>query len=120
MAVSRGAEWVAGYVAAWQSNDPAEIAALFTELAIYRTSPDSPPRVGHEAIVAGWIEDIDEPGTWAFDWSILHEHDDLLIVQGRTVYPAAKDYLNLWIIRLAEDGRATEFTEWYMPREHKG
>ena len=120
MAVSRGAEWVAGYVAAWQSNDPADIAALFTADAVYRTSPDSPPWVGRDAIVAGWLEDVDEPGTWAFDWSIAHERDDLLLVQGRTVYPAAKDYVNLWIVRLEPDGRATEFTEWYMPRDHKG
>lgn len=117
---STGAEWVAAYVAAWQSNDPAEIGALFTDDARYLTSPDSEPRIGRDAIVAGWLEDLDEPGSWSFDWHIVHEHDDFVVVQGRTDYPAERDYLNLWIIRLAADGRATEFTEWYMPRPHEG
>lgn len=119
MAVSRGAEWVADYVAAWESNDPEAIGALFTDDAVYLTSPDSKPRIGREQIVAGWLEDLDEPGTWAFDWKILHEHEGFVVVQGRTVYPARSDYLNLWIIRLEPDGRASEYTEWYMARGHK-
>lgn len=115
---SAGAEWVTAYVAAWESNDPGQIASLFTDDAVYLTSPDSEPRRGRDAIVAGWLEDRDDPGTWTFEWKVLHEHDGFVVVQGRTEYPAEKDYLNLWIIRLAEDGRATEFTEWYMPRPH--
>lgn len=116
--VSSAAEWVAGYVAAWKSNDPAQIGALFTDDAVYLTSPDAEPRRGRDAIVAGWLEDRDEPGSWSFDSEVLHEHDGFAVVQGRTEYPAEKDYLNLWIVRLAADGRASEFTEWYMPRPH--
>ena len=117
---SAGAEWVAGYVAAWQSNDPADIGALFTDDARYLTSPDAEPRVGRDAIVAGWLADLDEAGDWAFDWRIVHDVDGFVVIQGRTNYPADRDYLNLWIVRLADDGRATEYTEWYMARSHKG
>jgi ketosteroid isomerase-like protein len=116
---SAGADWVAQYVAAWESNDPEQIGALFSEDAAYLTAPDAEPRRGREQIVAGWLEDRDEPGTWSFDWKILHEDDGFVVVQGRTEYPAEKDYLNLWIIQLDADGRATEYTEWYMPRPHK-
>ena len=120
--VSAGAKWVAGYVAAWESNDPKHIGALFTDDAVYLTAPDAQPRRGREAIVAGWLEDLDDPGTWAFDWRLLHEDEtpegNFVIVQGRTEYPAEKDYLNLWVIRLDSSGRATEYTEWYMPRPH--
>jgi ketosteroid isomerase-like protein len=115
---SAGAEWVAGYVAAWESNDPEQVGALFSDDAVYLTAPDAEPRRGREQIVAGWLEDLDEPGTWSFDWKILHEDDGFVVVQGKTEYPAEKDYLNLWIVRLDGDGRATEFTEWYMPRPH--
>jgi hypothetical protein len=115
---SAGEQWVAGYVAAWESNDPEQIGALFSDDAVYLTSPDSEPRRGREEIVAGWLEDLDEPGSWSFDWRILHEDDGFVVVQGKTFYPAEKDYLNLWIIRLDGDGRATEYTEWYMPRPH--
>lgn len=116
---SNAENWVAGYVAAWESNDPEQIGALFTDDARYLPNPDDEPRMGRDAIVAGWLEDRDEPGTWSFDWHIVHEHGGFVVVQGRTEYPSSKDYLNLWIIRLADDGRATEFTEWYMPRPHE-
>lgn len=115
-----GEEWTRAYIQAWSSNDPEQIGALFSDDARYLTSPDSEPRVGREAIVAGWLDDRDEPGTWTFEWEILQEVGGFVAVQGRTAYPAERDYLNLWIIRLGPDGRATEFTEWYMPRPHGG
>ena len=115
---STGEQWATRYVEAWESNDPEQIGALFSDDAVYLTAPDHEPRRGREAIVAGWLEDRDEPGTWSFDWKILHEDDGFVVVQGKTFYPAEKDYLNLWVIRLDSDGRATEYTEWYMPRPH--
>ena len=117
---SAGEKWTEAYIEAWRSNDPERIGALFTEDARYLTSPDSEPRVGRQAIVDGWLEDLDDPGTWTFEWSVLHEHEGFVVVQGRTEYPAERDYLNLWIIRLDAEGRATEFTEWYMPRPRGG
>ncbi|BDZ53911.1 nuclear transport factor 2 family protein [Agromyces marinus] len=116
--MSAGTDWVEGYVKAWETNDADDIAALFTVDAVYEYSPADPEALtGRDAIVAGWLDAPDEPGDWRFTWEILDEHDDLVIVQGRTDYPAAKLYDNLWIIRLAPDGRARRFTEWYMARE---
>lgn len=111
-------KWVEAYIAAWRSNDPEQIGALFSDDARYLTSPDSEPRIGRDAIVAGWLDDLDDPGTWTFEWFILHDHDGFVVVQGRTQYPSERDYLNLWVVRLTPDGRASEFTEWYMPRPH--
>lgn len=113
-----GEKWTRAYVEAWTSNDPGQIGALFSDDARYLTSPDSEPRIGREAIVAGWLDDRDDPGSWTFEWEILEEHDGFVAIQGRTEYPAERDYLNLWIVRLDPDGRATAFTEWYMPRPH--
>ncbi|MBO0980688.1 nuclear transport factor 2 family protein [Microbacterium sp. SD291] len=115
---SRGEQWVEDYVQAWRSNDPDQIGALFSEDARYLTSPDAEPRVGREAIVGGWLEDLDEPGSWTFEWEVVKEHEGFVLVQGRTEYPDERDYLNLWVIRLDDTGRAAEFTEWYMPRPH--
>ena len=117
-ASERTANWVDGYVTAWRSNDPADIRALFTDDAIYLLAPDAEPLRGHEDIVAGWLQHADTDGEWSFDWGVVHEASDLALVQGRTDYPAERDYLNLWVIRFAPGGRATEFTEWYMPRPH--
>ena len=42
---------------------------------------------------------------------------DLGFVRGWTAYAQhdpPREYGNLWVIRLAEDGRAREFTEWWV------
>lgn len=108
--------WMNGYLKAWDSNDPADIRAIFTEDAIYRTQPFGEPWRGHAQIVDGWIEAGDTAGNHRFEWHVLAEADGLAFVQGETIYPESSDYSNLWVIRLEEDGRASEFTEWWMER----
>lgn len=44
--------WVDGYRAAWASNDPAAIGALFGADAVYRTEPYASPWRGRAEIVA--------------------------------------------------------------------
>lgn len=115
-------QWVDAYERAWTSNDPSEIAALFVDDAEYLTSPWSPPRKGREAIVAGWLADRDEPGTWTFDWDVLATQGNVAIVRGRTAYVATAngkegaEYANLWLIELVPDGRASRFEEWWIER----
>ena len=108
--------WVDAYEVAWGSNDPEQIGALFTEDAVYYTAPFGEPWRGREAIVAGWLENRDEYGTWDFDEKVLAVAGDLAFVQGETVYlePTTKTYHNLWVIRLDGEGRCSEFTEWWM------
>jgi len=107
--------WMEKYQRAWESNEPADIKALFTETAEYRTEPYSEPWVGHAGIVDGWIEAKDEPGEAAFTWMPVVSTADVGIAQAETVYEARGiTYSNLWVIRFAPDGRATAFTEWWM------
>jgi uncharacterized protein (TIGR02246 family) len=105
--------WVDGYVRAWNSNDPDEIGALFTDDAEYYTAPFSPPWRGREEVVAGWLGRKDEPGETTFDWHPVVVTDEVAIIQGTTTYPD-QTYRNLWVIRLEADGRCREFTEWWM------
>ena len=49
--------WIDAYLRAWKSNDPADIAVLFTEDATYRTAPFREPRLGHDEIISGWLRD---------------------------------------------------------------
>jgi hypothetical protein len=107
-------EWMSGYRRAWQSNDPDDIRGLFTEDALYRVEPWSEPWRGQDAIVENWLARRDEPETTTFSWSALVVTDDIAVVQGETVYVSDATYSNLWVIRLDADGRATEFTEWWM------
>lgn len=107
--------WVARYVRAWETNDPAAIGDLFAEDARYYQRPDGEPWTGRAGIVANWLDHKDEPGNWSFRHEILATTDDLALVRGWTHYvePPA-DYNNLWIIRFDADGRCREFTEWWM------
>lgn len=108
--------WVEAYERAWTSNDRKDIEALFTEDARYFTAPYRKPWEGRGGIVDGWLQDRDEPDDWRFASEVLAIADDLAFVQGRTEYldEPRRAYSNLWIIRLDEDGRASEFTEWFM------
>ena len=110
-------EWMHGYQRAWESNDPAEIGALFTEDALYYTAPSRAPWRGRAAIVQGWIGVGDRPGDATFEWTPVVQSGELAVVQGRTVYRNGDDFDNLWVIRFDDDGRCREFTEWYMRRE---
>jgi catechol 2,3-dioxygenase-like lactoylglutathione lyase family enzyme len=109
--------WVDGYRAAWESNDPAQIRALFTEDATYLTSPDDADAWhGADDIVEGWLQIKDEAGTTTFEWEIAGISGDVAFVRGVSGY-ADDTYDNLWVVRLAPDGRAREFTEWYVARQ---
>jgi SnoaL-like domain len=108
--------WTERYIAAWRSNDAADIAALFTPDGIYRTGPFDAPRVGREAIVSGWLEDKDEPGDWTFTYEVIAT-DPIGVVEGRTAYSDG-EYGNIWLIDLDDTGAvARAFTEYYMARD---
>src|SRR5579875_3345310 len=106
--------WIARYEQAWASNDPDEVRALFTEDGEYRFHPWEAPTAGHDAIVEAWLDAQDEADDHTFSWSLLAADGPTAVVQGRTAYTDGDVYLNLWVIRFADDGRARAFTEWYM------
>ena len=105
------------YVRAWESNEPDEIRALFTEDASYFTEPHAEPWRGHDRIVEEWLGRMDEPGDHTFRWEILAMDGDLGFVRGWTKYTdpdPPREYGNLWVVRLAPHGRAREYTEWWV------
>ena len=112
-------DWIESYKKAWASNEPDDIRALFTVDATYsyRPNDEKAPR-GHDEIVASWVESKDGPGDYSFEYWVVTESDDVAVVQGVTDYSTSggKVYDNLWVIRFADDGRASDFTEWYMER----
>ncbi|MFI7634967.1 nuclear transport factor 2 family protein [Nonomuraea sp. NPDC049400] len=110
--------WVEGYVRAWNSNDPDEISALFTEDALYYTEPHNPPWEGRDEIVSQWLGRQDKPGEARFEWQPVSVTDEVSVIQGVTTYPD-KTYSNLWVIRFVPDGRCREFTEWWMRQDVK-
>lgn len=105
--------WIDAYVGAWETNDPDAIAALFTPDGIYQIEPWQIQR-GREEIVAGWLEHADKPGDTSFHWWHVARDGDLWIVEARTRYHNLdRDYANLWLIDLDDEGRARSFAEWW-------
>lgn len=113
--------WMAGYLAAWDSDDPADVAALFAEDARYYTTPFSQPHVGVDDIVNWWARNGDSQLEWSFEYDVVAREGSLYVVRGVTTYPegfgegdVARIYHNIWLVTLDESGRATEFVEYWM------
>jgi hypothetical protein len=112
---SRTERWVEAYRAAWASNEPQAIRALFSPDAEYRTGPFDEPWMGAETIVERWLARKDIPGSWRFRFQVLAENDEMGVVRGWTDYVNPKrSYSNIWVIRFDSSGRATSFTEWFV------
>lgn len=117
--------WIEAYRRAWSTDDPADVAALFTEDAIY--SPFPWPREdrwwrGRELIVEQWIRRGDSRIEWRFEHQILAVEDDTAVIEGWTFYDRGQGdaweeaYANIWLVRFAPDSRAREFAEWWVQR----
>jgi len=114
-------QWLDHYQAAWKTDDPAQIGALFTDDATYTTLPFREAKRGRDAIVTWWVSQGDSQNQWRFESERLVVEGETGVVQGLTTYPAHDDeseevYSNIWVIGLAPDGRATSFAEWWVQR----
>jgi uncharacterized protein (TIGR02246 family) len=112
--------WLDRYFAAWVSNDPEDVAALFTEDAVYAVSPFAEPWVGRDEIVRRWTsgrqEDVEHASeVLAVDGDVVVAHWH---VRARTEGEASvREWDGLLLLRFASDGRCAEHREWYAVRE---
>ena len=112
--------WVDRYVRAWNSNDPAEIGALFSEEARYYTGPFDAPWTGRDTIVRKWLARQDAPGSTSFRYEVLAVTDEAGIIRGWTQYhQPAREFSNVWLVRFDASGRCQEFTEWWVQRRKR-
>jgi uncharacterized protein (TIGR02246 family) len=115
------AAWLDGYSHAWGTYDPEEIAALFSADAVYYDEPYSEPVRGRDAIVASWLEDRDEAGTYEGSYHPVLVCGDQAVARGTSRYfntngSVEREYDNLFLLRFDADGRCAEYREWYMRR----
>lgn len=114
--------WLKRYVDAWRLNDPAAIGDLFSLDVRYAFDPFGEAVVGRAAVVAAWLADPDEPGSWEADYEVLAVDGDTFVAHGRTRYltddrsDVDREFANVFVCRFDGDGRCREFTEWYMRR----
>ena len=115
-------DWIERYIDAWRSNDRAKIVALFAEDAAYRYSPWDEPVRGPDAIADSWLENPDAPDSWEARYEPIALNGNLAVIHGRTRYfdsdrtQVRTEYDNVFMIRFDDDGRATDFIEWYIEK----
>jgi ketosteroid isomerase-like protein len=113
------AAWIEGYERAWRTPGTDGLRALFTEDATYRHGPYDEPVVGLAAIAADWEaerEGPDEPFTMT--WEIVAVEGSMGVARLEVRYgaPVNEEFLDVWLVRFAGDGRCAEFEEWpYWP-----
>ena len=120
--------WLQRYIKAWQSYDADEIAALFTDDVEYRYHPWDEPVVGAQTIAKSWVEDDrkDEPGSWEAKYDCIAVDGETAVATGYSRFLDAPGgdtrttYDNCFIMRFADDGRCSSFTEFYMERPKEG
>ena len=110
--------WVDAYERAWRAGDRDAIEQLFTPSARYLRSPYAEPLDGHAAIQDFWVDD-DEDGTiFAMEAGPVVADGTDAVVRVRIDYgaPVHQEYVDLWVLRFADDGRVEHFEEWaYWP-----
>jgi ketosteroid isomerase-like protein len=113
------AEWLDRYVAAWKSYDRQAIGDLFSSDVEYRYHPQDEPLKGRDAIVADWLENRDDAGTYDAKYEPLAVDGDTCIATGWSRYFNADgslkdEYSNIYLCRFDDEGRCREFTEWWI------
>jgi hypothetical protein len=113
------AAWLDSYSQAWGTYDPEQIGALFSTDAVYFYDPFTEPVRGRDAIVADWLEDRDEAGTYEGGYRPVLVAGDEAVARGYSRYLNAngtvdREYDNLFLLRFDADGRCAEYREWYM------
>jgi len=57
----------------------------------------------------------DQPQDWTFEYEVVAADGDLGVMTGTTVYKGNPGtFSNVWLIRLANDGRCKDFREWFV------
>jgi hypothetical protein len=69
---------------------------------------------GRDAIVANWLEEQDEPGSWEAHYQPLVIKGRRAVATGTTRCASGKLYWNHFLHPNGEDGRCAEFVEWFM------
>ena len=119
-----GSDWLETYGRTWEAKDSAGFAALFTEEARYYWTPFSDPLVGREQIAAEFGAATSNQENIRFSFEVLAEEEAYLLAHWHTDLerPAGGPAVALDGVlsaRLTEDGRCTEFREWWHSTEER-
>ncbi|HEY5521087.1 MAG TPA: nuclear transport factor 2 family protein [Candidatus Limnocylindrales bacterium] len=114
-------DWLNRYVEAWKTYDSAQIGALFSAEAEYRYHPQDEPERGRDAILAAWLENRDDPGTYDAKYHPLAiDADGTHVASGWSRYfetpggDMRDEYWNIYVCRFNDAGECTSFIEYWI------
>ena len=117
--------WLEAYIQAWKSYDEKAIGELFSEDAVYIANPFHEPIRGRAAIIASWLEEPDQKGTYDAEYEPLMIEGNRAVTHGWSRYfePDGKTFRfewdNIFVLEFDEQGRCMKYREWYMQRPKK-
>jgi mannose-6-phosphate isomerase-like protein (cupin superfamily) len=107
--------WIDEYERLWRTRGTEHLSALFSDDAHYLSSPVEEPVVGLGAIAGLWEaqrDGPDEPFTMTRAVVAVSGDTGVARVLVHYVGPPARDYVDLWVVRFDESGRAVRYEEW--------
>lgn len=112
--------WLGRYFEAWASNDPSEVASLFSEDAVYWYGPFGEPARGRERIVENWVAG-GVPTGLSLDHDALALDRDRGIAHWSASFPSedggSVELDGILVCDFDAEGRCTLHREWYEHRE---
>ena len=109
------AGWLERYESAWRAPGTEAVRALFSDDATYQLSPYDERIRGINEIAAMWErerERPDEPFTMTSDTVAVDGDTAVARVEVHYAGPPAREYRDLWVLELEDDGRCRAFEEW--------
>ena len=115
--------WLQAYVQAWKSYDERAIGELFSEDAVYLPNPFYEPLRGRDAIVAFWLEEPDQKGTFDAEYEPLLIEGNRAVTNGWSRYFESGgktlkfEWSNIFVLQFDGQGRCSEYREWAEAKE---
>jgi ketosteroid isomerase-like protein len=107
--------WIDSYERAWRTAGTEALREVFTDDATYVHSPYEQPITGLDAIAADWEDGREGPDeVFTMSPEIVAVEGDTGVARVLVRYgePVTQEYLDLWVVRFADDGRCSWFEEW--------
>ena len=112
---ARFSTWIDAYERAWRTPETDWLSYLFTPDATYSMAPFEEPHRGLDAIAKLWEREREGPDeVFRMESELIAVEGDVGVSRIEVWYdePVRRHYRDLWIIRLAPDGRCAAFEEW--------
>jgi uncharacterized protein (TIGR02246 family) len=114
--VSWASEWIEDYADAWRRGDDELVAELFTEDAVYRSSPFRPPTVGRQAIGEYWRAATSTQEDLEVEFGEPVVHGNRVVVEWWALMRDEGEDITLpgcLLLRFASGGRCEELREYW-------